>query len=205
MIKRILTVILFLAASCMFAADTVIGTTAQTLTWVSGGGNNLVATFSSGGGATATGGTITTNGGYIIHTFTNVGSDNFVVSGGSLTCDVLVVAGGGGGSGGSGGGLVLLLVHNYTNNGTVRANGGVGGTGGLQRDFFLHHITGEHGDAWWLRFQWVHRLDRFSVGWSGRGKQVVEIGHTITECHAALWTAVKRVRITALGASAVAG
>ena len=61
---------------------------------------------------TITGGTITTNGNYTIHTFTNIGATNFVVFGGSLTCDVLVVAGGGGGSrwegGGGGGGGVIL-------------------------------------------------------------------------------------------------
>ncbi|MDD5676591.1 MAG: hypothetical protein PHW60_01190 [Kiritimatiellae bacterium] len=62
--------------------------------------------------AVATGGTITTNGNYRIHTFTNVGTTNFVVSGGSLTCDVLIVAGGGGGGqsrgggGGAGGGYI---------------------------------------------------------------------------------------------------
>ncbi|MDD5676592.1 MAG: hypothetical protein PHW60_01195 [Kiritimatiellae bacterium] len=54
--------------------------------------------------AVATGGTITTNGNYRIHTFTNVGTTNFVVSGGSLPCDVLIVAGGGSGGGSTGGG-----------------------------------------------------------------------------------------------------
>ena len=52
----------------------------------------------------ASGGTITTNGNYVIHTFTTVGTNSFIVSSGSLTCDVLVVAGGGGGGAGAGGG-----------------------------------------------------------------------------------------------------
>jgi hypothetical protein len=47
--------------------------------------------------ATATGGTITTNGHYITHTFTPAGDATFEVSGGSLSCQVLVVAGGGSG------------------------------------------------------------------------------------------------------------
>ena len=50
--------------------------------------------------ATATGGIITnyTEGGtnFQAHIFTNVGTTNFVVSGGSLNCELLGVAGGGG-------------------------------------------------------------------------------------------------------------
>lgn len=85
-------------------------------------------------GATATGGTITTNGGYIIHTFTNVGTSNFVVSGGSLVCDVLVVAGGGGGAhgweGGGGGAGGMLILPAITVSGTSVVVVGVGGAGG---------------------------------------------------------------------------
>jgi hypothetical protein len=68
-----------------------------------GVGSNL-----SGGAAPiqASGGTKTTSGVYTIHTFTS--NDNFVVSSGSGTVDVLVIGGGGGGgkdhyTGGSGG------------------------------------------------------------------------------------------------------
>jgi len=56
---------------------------------------------------TVTGGTITTPGdGYKYHTFTSSGT--LAISGGSLTCDVLVVGGGGGGgrAGGGGGGVL---------------------------------------------------------------------------------------------------
>ena len=61
--------------------------------------------------ATATGGTVVTNDNYVIHTFTNSGT--FEVSGGTLSCDVLVVGGGGGGGGmvGGGGGGGGGLVH----------------------------------------------------------------------------------------------
>jgi len=60
-------------------------------------------------GIAATGGTVTTANGYKIHTFTSVGSTNFVVTNGG-TAQVLVAGGGGGGGG------------NYT--------GGGGGAGG---------------------------------------------------------------------------
>ena len=83
----------------------------------------------------ASGGTVTTNGNYVIHTFTTVGTDSFIVASGSITCDVLVVAGGGGGSGGAGGaGGVLCytsLVVSATN--TVTVGGGGSGAG---------HVTG---------------------------------------------------------------
>ena len=42
----------------------------------------------------ATGGTITTNGNYKIHSFTNTGNTNFVVTG-SGTAEILLVGGGG--------------------------------------------------------------------------------------------------------------
>jgi hypothetical protein len=85
---------------------------------------------------TATGGTITTNGGYIIHTFTNVGSTNFVVSGGSLACEVLIVAGGGGGgsagaAGGGAGGLIYtqIVFSAGTSAVTIGASGAAGNSG----------------------------------------------------------------------------
>jgi len=52
---------------------------------------------------TATGGTVTTSGGFRIHTFTSVGSTNFIVTNGG-TAQVLVVSGGGAGGGNVGGG-----------------------------------------------------------------------------------------------------
>ncbi len=94
-------------------------------------------TGGTNGGGTATGGTITTNGNYCIHTFTNVGTTDFVVSGGSLTCDVLIVGGGGGGGvniggGGGGGGVIYLQQLSLSGsktvsvgtNGSSAANGG---------------------------------------------------------------------------------
>ena len=86
--------------------------------------------------ATATGGTITTSGVYRIHTFTNVGTTSFVVSGGSqvsgttLNCDVLVVAGGGSGGSraGAGGGAGGLVYSNKTlTAGTYSVTVGQGG------------------------------------------------------------------------------
>ena len=68
-----------------------------------------------GSAGAATGGTIATNGNFIIHTFSNVGDTAFAVSGGSLTCQVLVVAGGGAGG--------------YGND--TAGNCGGGGAGGL--------------------------------------------------------------------------
>jgi hypothetical protein len=62
----------------------------------------------------ATGGTISTSGGYVIHTFTNVGSSTFKPTG-SGTVEILVVAGGGGagfdgGGGGGAGGVITNTV-----------------------------------------------------------------------------------------------
>ena len=87
-------------------------------------------------GSTATGGTITTNDNYRIHTFTNVGTNNFVVTGDALTCDVLIVAGGGGGGsgyayqayGGGGAGGVTNLAS-YVASGSVSVVVGAGGSG----------------------------------------------------------------------------
>ncbi len=92
--------------------------------------NSIIITVAGKG--TAVGGTITTNGGYIIHTFTNVGTTNFVVSEGSLNCEVLVVAGGGaggGGWGGAGGGAGGLLTNSVTVSGTTTVAVGIGGKG----------------------------------------------------------------------------
>jgi len=85
------------------------------------------------GGGTATGGTITTNGNYRIHTFTNIGTTNFIVSGGSLACDVLMGAGGGGGAGqyaSGGGGAGGLIYSNITVIGSKDVIVGAGGVCG---------------------------------------------------------------------------
>lgn len=81
----------------------------------------------------ATGGNISTNGGYIIHTFLSSGS--FVVSGGSLSCDILVVGGGGGGgwfaAGGGGGGGVVYQASSNVTVGSYTVIVGAGGAGGI--------------------------------------------------------------------------
>ncbi len=76
------------------------------------------ATGTPGAAPTVTGGTITTPGdGYKYHTFTSSGT--LAISGGSLTCDVLVVGGGGGGSNaGGGGGGVLHQTNQSISQGT---------------------------------------------------------------------------------------
>ena len=81
----------------------------------------------------ATGGTITTANGYRTHSFTTVGSTNFVVTG-ALKLQVLIVGGGGGGGftncaggGGAGGAVATILVISA---GTFSVTVGGGGTGG---------------------------------------------------------------------------
>ena len=109
-IRTITFCALFWAAVAL--GNVILTSDPASITWVSGGGNNLVAVFAAESGPVASGGdTVTTNAGYIIHTFTTVGTTNFIVSSGSITCDVLVVAGGGGagghlGGGGGAGGLI---------------------------------------------------------------------------------------------------
>ena len=83
----------------------------------------------------ASGGTITTNGNYVIHAFTTVGTNSFIVSSGSLTCDVLVVAGGGGGGntygggGGAGGVVYATNISVSGSNNVVVGEAGIGGSG----------------------------------------------------------------------------
>lgn len=86
--------------------------------------------------ATATGGTITNyteNGtNFQAHIFTNVGTTNFTVTGGSLVCEVLVVAGGGGAcpSHGSAGGAGGVVWHSgYVASGSNTVIVGAGGIG----------------------------------------------------------------------------
>jgi len=81
----------------------------------------------------ATGGTISTANGYRTHSFTTVGSTNFVVTG-ALKLQVLIVGGGGGGGftncaggGGAGGAVATTLVISA---GTFSVTVGGGGTGG---------------------------------------------------------------------------
>ena len=76
---------------CLFSS-TVIAITLQgtDLANIRGSGlSNIKSTPASGGTPSATGGDITTNSGYLVHTFTNDGT--FTVSGGSLSCEVLIV------------------------------------------------------------------------------------------------------------------
>lgn len=90
-----------------------------------------IAAFKTTG--SATGGTVSTANGYRIHSFTTVGSTNFVVTG-ALKLQVLVVGGGGAGAsgyesgGGGAGGAVFnsgLLISAGTYSATV-GNGGAG-------------------------------------------------------------------------------
>ena len=80
----------------------------------------------------ATGGTVTTSGGFKIHSFTSVGTTNFVLtSPSSITAQVLVVAGGGAGGyddggGGGAGGVIYNAAFTITSGtyGVVVGNGG---------------------------------------------------------------------------------
>jgi len=77
----------------------------------------------------ATGGTITIDGLYTIHTFTSSGA--FMVTGGTLDCNLLVVAGGGSGggrhSGGGGGGGVIYVPNAAISANTYTVTVGAGG------------------------------------------------------------------------------
>jgi hypothetical protein len=89
---------------------------------------------------TATGGTVTTSGGFRIHSFTSIGTTNFVLtSPSSITAQVLVVAGGGAGGyddggGGGAGGVIYNAAFTITSGtyGVVVGNGGTsnGASGG---------------------------------------------------------------------------
>ena len=77
-----------------------------------------------------TGGTLYTSGGYNYRVFT--GNGTLGVSGGTLSCDILIVAGGGGGGrivagGGGAGGLVYLASQSISTNQSVTI--GAGGAG----------------------------------------------------------------------------
>jgi hypothetical protein len=90
---------------------------------------------------TATGGTITSVGGNKIHTFTSSGT--FTVSGGSLTCKILVVAGGGGGglgSGGGGGAGGLIYSASTVFTGAYTITVGNGGAGSV-----MQFLPGDNG------------------------------------------------------------
>lgn len=81
------------------------------------------------GTSAATGGTITTSGNYTIHTFNSNG--NFVVTSGSINCDILIVAGGGGGgsNGGGGGAGGYEYQTGVSVSGTAAVVVGTGGAG----------------------------------------------------------------------------
>ena len=115
----------------------------------------VIGSLNFSGSGTATGGTITTNGNYLIHTFTNVGSTNFVVTGGPLACDVLVVAGGGGGGGGyayqaygGGGGGGVTNLTSYQASGSIDVIVGAGGSGGGDGANGSNSTFGGGGGAW---------------------------------------------------------
>lgn len=124
----------FLPALSAFAGDLTVDNLTITTNAAVYGALNMQSIVTSTNGATATGGTITTNGGYCIHTFTNSGT--FTVSGGSITCDVLIVAGGGGGgyatgaAGGGGGGGGMIETNCVYVSGNISVVVGAGGGGG---------------------------------------------------------------------------
>ena len=115
------------------------------------GNGSYIATSSSGSDVSATGGTktiINVNGiNYYLHTFTTTGTSSFVVTGGSLTCDILVVAGGGSGGtgysgspggGGGAGGLLTFTAQTVTGTNTVTVGAGApvgGGANGNDSQF----------------------------------------------------------------------
>ncbi|MCX7248251.1 MAG: VCBS domain-containing protein, partial [Burkholderiales bacterium] len=78
------------------------------------------------------GGTITTLGSDIIHSYTNLGGDQFIASGVATTAQVLVVGGGGGGGAGGGGagGVLYNTSYNLTSASQHQVSVGTGGTGG---------------------------------------------------------------------------
>ena len=86
---------------------------------------------------TVTGGTKTTSGSYTYHAFTS-STTNFVVTGGTITADVLVIAGGGGagayGAGGGGAGGLITISSYSIAVGTYSIVIGGGGNGGAYGD-----------------------------------------------------------------------
>jgi hypothetical protein len=100
----------------------------------------------------ATGGTITFSGSYKIHTFTTVGTTNFVVSqvlptGFSL--QVLVVGGGAGGgvnsAGGGGAGGAIFVTSQTVTSGSYSIVVGAGGSGGINLFAPLYGAVGSNG------------------------------------------------------------
>ena len=126
MTKQLMT----FAATCLISASLSVNAgdlTVDNLT--------LYGKLEFANGGVPVGGTVTTNGNYTIHTFTNSGT--FLVSGGSVTCDVLVVAGGGAGCGGQyhgggGGAGGIVYATNYTASGNISVVVGAGGIGALE-------------------------------------------------------------------------
>jgi hypothetical protein len=108
------------------------------------------ATGTPSAAPTVTGGTISTPGdGYKYHTFTSSGT--LAISGGSLTCDVLVVGAGGsggknfGGGGGGGGGVLYQTSQSITEGShavTVAGTASVGSSGGSSSIGALYSATG---------------------------------------------------------------
>ena len=92
--------------------------------------------------AVVTGGTVATAGGFTYHTF--LSSDTLTITGGTLTCDILLVAGGGGGNytvggGGGAGGLINLSSQTVAPNSyavTIGAGGGDSISNGSNSTFY---------------------------------------------------------------------
>ena len=93
---------------------TVTATNANGTSAASSASNSVTSSFIS-----VTGGTLSSDSTYFYRAFT--GTDNLVVSGGTITADILTIAGGGGGQGS----------YYYSNSPQNYVNGGGGGAGGL--------------------------------------------------------------------------
>jgi hypothetical protein len=114
----------------------------------------------------ATGGTITTANGFRTHSFTTVGSTNFVVTG-ALKLQVLIVGGGGGGGftncaggGGAGGAVATTLVISA---GTYSVTVGGGGTGGN----YTNSVTTQAANGTSSSFNGITGIGGGFGGWVG--------------------------------------
>ena len=99
----------------------------------------------------ATGGTITFSGAFKIHTFTTVGTTNFVVRAinDGVSVQVLVVGGGGGGgvncAGGGGAGGAIFVTSQTVTSGSYSILVGAGGGGGINPFAPIYGAAGSNG------------------------------------------------------------
>jgi len=99
----------------------------------------------------ATGGTITFSGSYKIHTFTTVGTTNFVVRAvnDGVSVQLLVVGGGGGGgvncAGGGGAGGAIFVTSQTVKSGSYSIVVGAGGSGGINPFAPIYGAFGSNG------------------------------------------------------------